>query len=775
MPQDARRAALGATIDELGSNVSFAVYSKNATRVELCLYAEPIGEDERLAQVMAHGRDGVFGARVPLSTIRAHGIEGTIYYGYRAWGPNWIHDAAFTRGSGAGFRRDVDDAGNRFNPNKLLLDPFAREISHDPRQDTTRRLDPNVCVPDTYTGEGTRLVDTGRQAPKGIVLGPDGVSRGDAPARPLAADVVYEVHLRGFTMLDAAIPEAMRGTYRGAGMKADYLRDLGVTAVEFLPVHEFADEQNGDGDPVGDNYWGYMTLGFFAPNRRYASDRSPGGPTREFKEMVRAFHERGIKVFLDVVYNHTAEGLLRRLTDDDASRGDDALQDKDSACLLSFAGLDNATYYVLRTRPADGAPNQRYQDHSACGGDVNVAEPAVRDLVLDSLRHWSGEMGVDGFRFDLAPILGNARTDGFEFSIADPDGFLNRAARDLPARGDRASPGVDLIAEPWALGDGTYQLGGFPEGWAEWNDRFRITCRQAENKLGVVPVPAWQLADALSGSAQAFRKKPSPRAWHAVNQIVAHDGYTLRDVYSFSGDGDSWDHGGDPALQRQAVRNGLALLMLSAGVPMITGGDELFRTLGGRTNTVAADDPSVYLDFGNLARWEEALARGDGMTCRRLAAEPDLLVHRFARGIIRFRGEHPCLRPARYFSGSPVSGLPGAELKDIAWLDADGRELDGASWAADATFLAWRVDGRSRGDSLDSVYAAYNRAADGRDVRLPGNLPGRRWYRAFDTAAWMEPLGNAEDLGTAAPLEGGAYFMHGRTVLVLAERAPARP
>jgi glycogen operon protein len=760
----------GARVDASQQAATFAVYSRNATRIDLWLYGRPKGEDEVERVPLTRDATGLWTATVPMTRLAAHGTPDAVYYGYRAWGPNWPYDAAWAQGSETGFRADVDEAGNRFNPNKLLLDPYALEISHDPAPRLSW-IDPNECVPDYDSGPDFRAVDTGRIAPKSVLpLGALDVTTGRKPDRPLRDDVLYEVHVRGLTKLDPSIPETLRGTYRGAGLKAPYLRELGITAVEFLPVFHFASEQNDDGDPRGDNYWGYMTLGYFAPNRRYASDRTPGGPTREFKAMVKAFHDADIKVFLDVVYNHTGEGLLHRTTEGDDSRMDDARQLADRARILGWRGLDNATYYTLRSRPDldGGRRNQRYQDSSACGPSLNVASEVVRDFVVDSLRHWANEMGVDGFRFDLAPVLGNRlREEGFVFDWSDSGSLLQAIGREIPLRRHGVA-GVDLIAEPWAVGGGTYQLGRFPDGWAEWNDVYRKAIRQAENKLHVTTVLPWQVANAVSGSDQQFRQpgvRADARPWNSLNYVASHDGLTLRDVFAYSEGEDAWDHGGARPRQRKAVRNALALLLTSAGVPMFMGGDELFRTQGGRANTVAVDDESVYLDWTNVQAYLRAQAEGDLARVAKLRQEDDVLTYEFTCAMIALRRQHPSLRPDGYFTGRDVAG---SGLEDIAWYGADGRKF--SAWNDPACrFIGYRIDasGTSGSPAARSIYVGYNWNDAFTTIGLPSNLPGARWVRFADTAEWMEPVANVDRDGTVIDRE---YGLHERSVAVFVER-----
>ncbi|HVH80829.1 MAG TPA: isoamylase, partial [Stellaceae bacterium] len=575
---------LGARYDTSGSNIIFRVYSSRATRIELDLFATAYGAPEAATFLPTKGTDNVWSVTVPVAALKTAGITGAVYYGYRAWGPNWPYDPAWTKGSAAGFVADVDVAGSRFNPNKLLFDPYARELSHDP-------INPQNNDGTAFaSGAPYRSIDSGPKASKGIVFAPDTASTGAKPTRAQKDDIIYEVHLRGLTQADPSIPAAERGTYRGAARKADDLAKLGITAVEFLPVQE---TQNDANDVVPDttagvNYWGYSTLAYFAPDRRYATDRSPGGPTREFKDMVRTFHEHGIKIFIDVVYNHTGEG------------GAWSGNDKTTYNLLSFRGLDNPTYYELT------ADEQFSWDNTGVGGNFNTDNPIAQNLIVDSLAYWRDAIGVDGFRFDLAAVLGNTCQSGcFNFDKMNPNNALNRIVRELPPRPAGGGDGIDLIAEPWAIGDGTYQVGGFPSGWSEWNGEYRDTLRQAQNKLGVAQVSVATLATRFAGSSDLYQNN-GRAPWNSINFMVAHDGFTLNDLYSCnspnngqpwpygpsdggSTDNNSWDQGGAATDQRRAARTGLAFLMLSAGTPMITGGDEHLRSLRCNNNPYNLD------------------------------------------------------------------------------------------------------------------------------------------------------------------------------------------
>lgn len=698
--------------------------------MEVHLYAAPFGQDEKLSKVMTRDGQGVWSAQVPVADL---GFEGPVYYGYRAWGPNWPYDSSWRKGSSTGFIADVDRDGHRFNPNKLLLDPYAREMSHDPIHPKNTRAEVFA------SGPQWRTIDSGPYAPKGVVLKPVTQDVGEKPKRPLKDEIIYEVHVRGFTMNDPSVPEKLRGTYKGAATKAPYLKELGVTAVEFLPVHETQNDGNDlEASTTGDNYWGYMTLNYFSPDRRYASDKSPGGPTREFREMVKAFHEQGIKVYIDVVYNHTGEGGVWDRTGNVAS-------------IISWRGLDNATYYQL------ASDAKYYYDNTGCGGNTNCADPVVRRMIVDSLKYWANEMGVDGFRFDLAVVLGNAvRRGGFNFNRGNADNALNRAAAELP--------GVDLIVEPWGIGDGTFQLGNFPSPYAEWNAYYRDTIRRKQNRMGQDPVTPGQMATRFAGSSDLFGDD-GRRPWHSVNFIVSHDGFTLRDLYSYNAknnkrgwpfgpsDGgednnNSWDQGGDATLQRQAARTGLALLMMSAGVPMITGGDEFLRTQHGNNNAYNLDSDKNWIDWS----LQKTNARH----------------FNFSKRLFAFRSAHAALRPDHFFRGTDANDNG---LKDITWLKDDGAEPDAGYWSnPNMHFLAYRLDGTELGDTAPSLYVAYNGWSGKVTATLPKNLPGKKWYRVLDTSARFESEDNIRAPGEETEARAATYEMAPRSAAVFIEK-----
>jgi isoamylase len=496
---------LGATYDADETHITFTVFSSRATRVEVWLYDQPASSAQKASfALIADPTTNFWSMTLAISDLAAKGLTGTIYYDYRAWGPNWTYDPSWTPGSSVGFVADVDNAGNRFDPNKALLDPYALEISHDPKT-------PGAPADAIYcSGSNSRMADTAGQASRGIALKPEdtgpAVDATGKPTRPFKDEIIYEVNLRGLTENDPSVPQEQRGTFAGAALKAAALKALGVTAVEFLPLQEFQNDTNElNPSTVGVDYWGYNPEDYFAPDRHYSSDQSPGGPTREFKAMVKTFHAQGLKVYVDMVYNHTAEG------DVGESSGN-------VARVLSWRGLDNATYYELTSHHLFCYTN------NGVGGNVNTANTIVRNEIMDALTYWTNVLGADGFRFDLAPVLGNTFTEGgFQFDKLDPNNVLNFAVKELPVRPAEGGTGVDLIAEPWAIGDGTYQLGGFPSGWAEWNCKFRDSFRTSQNKLGVATVLPAELATRFAGSSDLFQWT-GRKLWNSMNVMVAHDG-----------------------------------------------------------------------------------------------------------------------------------------------------------------------------------------------------------------------------------------------------------
>lgn len=593
---------LGAHIS--GGNTTFALYSANATKILLEIYDNKYGSNAKYDYWMKKDSNNVWRAKIKSAP------KGTIY-AFRCWGPNWEFDKAWTRGgSDKGFKSDVDGNGNRFNPNKVLFDPYAREMTHDKSNKDALGSVQDGGMYGTggvdYKGVPRRNFDTGKYAPKGYVI-KDNTSYGNKPKIPQEKALIYEAHVRGITKHPSAanlnsilnnfdgfsgvqnIPDDKRGTYAGAAMLIPYLKGLGINTIELLPVHESDNDANPDNAPGG-NFWGYMTYGFFAPDRRYSSDKSAGGPTKEFKEMVSAFHAAGMEVYLDVVFNHTGEGGVWQK---DVS---------DTVELTFMHGIDNSTYYSLT------ADKKFYWESTGCGNNMQCDNPVVRQFILDSLKYWIDDMGVDGFRFDLATVLGREKA-------ADGNWNYNaesKTLKDIVALGNKND--VEMIAESWDTGSYSYQVGNFPNGWGGWNGRYRDAIRSyiGTGSRGSVN-------DFINGDYNNFNKEGGPHK--SVNFIVAHDGFTLADLCSYQGAGNfqndkvNWPFGpsdggnGDTNTlgfgtekkdKRQAARNYIAVQMMSRGVPMIVYGDEFGRTQNGNNNPYNIDSVATWNNYNMI-------------------------------------------------------------------------------------------------------------------------------------------------------------------------------
>ncbi len=677
---------LGATWN--GAGVNFALFSEHAEKVELCLF-DPRGRRETQRIVLPEYTDSVWHGYLP-------DARPGLLYGYRVYGP---YDPA---------------GGHRFNHHKLLLDPYAAMVAGNlqwsdahfgyrigsPRADLSfdRRDDaagmPKCVVVDTaFTWGNDRLLHTRWHE---LIL--------------------YELHVRGFSMKHPGVPQALRGTFAGLSSPAaiEHLVRLGVTAIELLPIHYFLDDRHLVERGLR-NYWGYSPIAFFAPHPRYLSAADLG----EFKTMVTRLHDAGIEVILDVVFNHTAEGSELGPT-------------------LSLRGIDNKSYYALAEDP------RYYVDYTGCGNSLNFDHPHVLKLVTDSLRYWVREMHVDGFRFDLATTL--ARRDRH---FSKESSFLAAVEQDpILSR-------VKLIAEPWDLGPGGYRAGEFPAGWSEWNDRFRDGTRRFWRGDG----PVHDVATRLTGSSDLFdRRGRRPRA--SLNYVTAHDGFTLRDLVSYDrkhndanldGNRDgtdenySWNCGAegetdDPgilALRQRQVRNFLATLLLSQGIPMLMAGDELHRTQRGNNNAYCQDDETSWIDWS-----------ADGA------------LFRFVRRLIALRRAHPVFRRPRFFRG--VATEPGS-LKDIVWFAPDGREMSREDWEDPGRRCFGALLGGDVGDRFvslqgypetdDSFLLILNAHAERVEFTIPLVAAVRRWDLLVDTARPDGALNVPVAPGSRLPIE----------------------
>ncbi len=667
---------LGARWD--GRGVNFALFSVHAERVELCLF-DPSGRRETARVALPEYTDEVWHGYLP--DLRPGQL-----YGYRVYGPY------------------APERGHRFNHHKLLLDPYARLLQGSLRWHDALH---GYRVGDARGDLSFDGRDSARYMPKCVVVEEAGQPFGQRrPHQPWRRSVVYELHAGGYTRRHPGVPAPLRGSFRGLAEPAvvSYLADLGVTAVELLPIHAHVDERRLVEAELS-NYWGYNSIGFFAPDNRFLSRPDPG----EFRLLTRALHEAGIEVLLDVVYNHTAEGGQTGPT-------------------LSFRGIDNAVYYHLE--PSDP---RRTRDFTGCGNSLNLAQPRVLQLVLDSLRYWVQQMGVDGFRFDLATTLAR---DGADAGFDPGSGFFDAV------RQDPVLAGVKLIAEPWDLGPGGYRLGGFPPGWGEWNDQYRDTVRRFwRGDAGQVAA----LASRLTGSSDIFPNH-GRRPTASVNFITAHDGFTLHDLVSYerkhntangedNRDGTdnnlAWNGGvegptDDPditAMRHRQQRNLLATLLLSQGTPMLLAGDEFGHTQHGNNNAYCQDNPLAWPDWA------------------RLTAADGAALHRYLRRLLRLRKRHGVFRRDRFFTGQ-ANGPHGQQ--DIVWLNADGSEKQGDDWQAEPQRLAFVLDGAAgvehlgpQGESRrdDSYLVVLHAAATQALLCAPPAALGLAWKRVFDTCA----------------------------------------
>ncbi|MDX3765890.1 MULTISPECIES: glycogen debranching protein GlgX [unclassified Streptomyces] len=654
------------------AGTNFALWAAGAEAVELCLFDEEGGETRLPLTELTHE---VWHGFVP-------GVRPGQRYGYRVhgrWDP-WT--------------------GARWNAAKLLLDPYARAVDGSftlPAEVYGHVRDwPQQHVADTVRDER----DSAPFVPKGVVVHDDDDWAEDRrPKTPWADSVIYELHVRGFTKLHPGIPEELRGTYAGLAHPAaiGHLRRLGVTAVELLPVHQFAHEDHLLRRGLH-NYWGYNSIGYFAPHADYSASGTGGQQVGEFKRMVRALHDAGIEVILDVVYNHTAEA-------------------SELGPMLSLRGIDNRGYYRLQSDA------RRYADYTGCGNTLHVVQPHVLRLITDSLRYWVTEMGVDGFRFDLAAALARSMHD---VDMLSP--FLAVIAQDPVLRR------VKLIAEPWDVGNGGYQVGAFPPLWTEWNDRYRDAVRDFWR--GALP-DVRDLGYRLTGSSDLYAWG-GRRPYASVNFITAHDGFTLRDLVSYeqkhneaNGEGNrdgtsdnrAWNCGAeggtdDPginALRRRQLRNLITTLLLSTGVPMLVAGDEMGRTQGGNNNAYCQDNEVSWLDWSLLdqPQWRELTE----LTAR----------------LLTLRHTHPVLRRRAFFSGR-AQAADG--LRDLAWFTRQGKEMTETDWYAPAATVGLYLSGRdipgrdARGEQVtDDSFLAILHAAD-RPIGF--RLPGPPWAQAYE-------------------------------------------
>ena len=659
-----------------GAGVNFSLFSENATGVELCLYDDRDENRETNRIAITEQTDSCW-------HIYLQGAKPGLRYGYRVHGP---YDP---------------NNGQRFNPAKLLVDPYAKSIDGFLRWDDAL-FGYTVGHPDEDLSRDDR--DSAPFVPKSVVVDPYFDWRNDAQLRiPWHETIIYELHVKGFTMLHPEIPEDLRGTYAGLAHPAaiQHLTKLGITSVELMPIHHSVDDRHLLKRGLS-NYWGYNSLGFFAPDARFSAAGSAGDQVAEFKNMVRTLHGAGLEVILDVVYNHTAEGNHLGPT-------------------VCFRGIDNTAYY----RSVEGQPRY-YMDYTGCGNTLNMRHPRALQLLMDSLRYWVIEMHVDGFRFDLAAALARELHEvdrlGAFFDIIHQDPTLSQ---------------VKLIAEPWDLGEGGYQVGNFPVLWSEWNGRYRDCVRDywrgSDQSLA-------EFASRLTGSSDLYESS-GRRPYASINFLTAHDGFTLTDLVSYNErhnekngeenrDGEpnnrSWNcefegPTEDPKVNLLRVRqkrNFIATLFLSLGVPMLLGGDEFGRSQRGNNNAYCQDNEISWLDWDNV----------------------DTEQLEFTRKIIEFYKQHPVFRRRRWFQGRSIRGN---DVSDLAWFRPDGEQMSDEDWGASfakslGVFISGdeipSLDAAGRRIQDDSFYVIFNAHWEPVEFTLPSDRWGQGWNRVLDTS-----------------------------------------
>lgn len=692
---------LGATWD--GSGVNFSLFTEHASKVELCLFDSPTASVESKRVILSERTNLIWHVYLP-------GLKPGQVYGYRVYGPHEpIH-------------------GHRFNPHKILMDPYARAIARDVIWEDAM-FGYKIGDPAKDLSLDTR--DNASHAPLAVVIDSSFDWSGDKnPQHPWHKTLIYELQIKGFTQLHPGVPEALRGTYLGLASEGAvrYLSELGVTAVEIMPIHHRVDDRYLlDRGLV--NFWGYNTLGYFAPDYRFASNQSGLQAVTEFKQMVKKLHSAGIEVILDVVYNHTCEG-------------------NQMGPLLSFKGIDNANYYRL----APGHPRY-YEDFTGCGNTLNMQNPHTLQMMMDSLRYWVLEMHVDGFRFDLASALARRTAD----SVDRVSGFFESIHQD-PVLSQ-----VKLIAEPWDLAEGGYQVGNFPVGWSEWNARYRDAVRRfwkGDEGVGA------EFATRLTGSSDLYERSGRPP--HAsINFVTCHDGFTLQDLVSYNEkhnrangenntDGEnhnlSWNCGAegvthDPAilmLRERQKRNMMASLFLSQGTPMLRAGDELGHTQRGNNNAYCQDNEISWIN------WNMTDAKKDFLE--------------FTRKVIRLWREEPVLRRKKFFQGR---SLFESEIKDLVWFDLSGKEMTSESWhAKDLHVISALFAGNvmdevdERGEPIfgDTILVLMNGSHKGATFHMPKKLQGKPWEKWIDTSEGHKNL--------PAPFHGDHYRVKDRSLVV---------
>jgi len=661
----ANKTKFGASYNEETKSIDFRLFSLNAQNVVLCIFEKPEGEDAVMNFEMTKKENGVWETSVKVYVLG--NLKRPFYYGYRLFGPNWVKKDDFEPGSSSGFRAFVDENNNRFNPNKIAYDPYSLEISHLPSKNKGARV--NL---ENYTE------DNQQYAPKSVFFLNENIEIPKVtPYRAFKDEIIGEVHLKDLTALSDF---EEKGTYAGASKMARKLKEMGLTTIEFLPLTEFDDENN---------HWGYMPLSYFALAKKYSYSKEAGSALWEFRNLVKIFHENGLKVCLDMVYNHTGEA---KIYDNDVN----------DANLLSYALIDNATYYKQ-------TPNNYYTCYSCCNNDFNIANKPVQDLIIDSLEFWA-KQGVDAFRFDLAAALMD-KDSGVAVNYDKYDGFVVHIKDELERRGVKVlSPtelgdGITLIAEPWSCsGSNCYQLGNFPPYWCEWNDVARNTLRA--NTISPQTTDPLGLRNLIEGAPFCFGDNLK-----SINYIASHDGFTLNDLNSYdkknqtTNGGSDWElcssYLGDSEKQEKAMKKQLALLLLSKGIPMLQVGDFIAHSKLGNNNSYDLDNRINYLNFLNTANKQTRAGR----------------IYDFLTSMIKFRKAHKVLSDENYnhmidYYGPNAFVVPNDNLN--YWQNTN------------ADYFSFKTNGD------DVIFCAVSKAKYSLEVKLPANNSNKKWFQVLD-------------------------------------------
>lgn len=681
---------LGANLDSSGKKVNFRLYSKNATMVILCIFEKATGENPVMNLVMKKSPKGDIW-ETSVKTYALKDLKEPFFYGYRIFGLNWEYREDFEVGSDIGFKSKVDENGNRFNPNKLAYDPYSKELSHLPSD-----VSSNLEI--FRSGENYHLIDNAKEAPKSVFFKDSLKPVAKLEPRAFSKEIIGEVHIKDLTR---NLDMKERGTYSGAAKFAPELKKAGFTMIEFLPLHEFDHREDGQ------NYWGYMTLNYFSPARKYAYDKSFGKTLEEFRYMVSEFHKNGLKVCLDVVYNHTGEARIHYHNNDDAS-------------LMSYALIDNSSYYKLTHNSCedgcatvDKPQKKYYRQNSGCHNDTNSTNEGFYNLVADSVAFWARQ-GVDAFRFDLAVSLmdvskeDNARYCPHTSLCANLSDELRKRGIKVIDDPTQAQEGIMLIAEPWTCGGANcYQLGSFPQNWMEWNDVARDTIRRSA--LYGSHINLKDVINIFEGTKSRFKNK-----YGAINYICCHDGFTLYDCNSFSKrdpntqGGSDWeicfDNYNNEDIKENAIKKELAMLFLSKGVPMMQTGDIIMHSKCGNNNSYNRDDETNYYDY-------TAACTGGTFENR---------IFNFCKNLIKLR------KDSSVFSSKDYDEKLVCYNEHAQQLDKNSENF----WSDySKNYLGIRVDDREEG-----FFIAFSKHPFDYKTKLPEARAGKNWYVVFDTS-----------------------------------------